>query len=194
MIHPFQNQLRQSVAATWWHLSSADRSFAKWAAAGLLTIFLFGAAGSTWLAFHLNAEEQTLSKMQAQVEAMRAEELQVASRAQAEPPAVTRWRALPVQPSLDPVIADALRWSAEMTLTVVRASVQDSVPAKLPGSISHAVVQFELQGPYPALKLWLNELVSRYPSLQVQRLDIQRQASGQGISAVVSFDLLGRAP
>lgn len=108
-------------------------------------------------------------------------------------PGRTWQAALRVGLPTDAVLSEAHQSALPVGLSVKRATVATPVEGLAPSSVVSADLTLELAGPYPALKIWLREMLARHPSLAVLTLSLRRAAGDEGVEATVVLRLFGAA-
>lgn len=95
---------------------------------------------------------------------------------------------LPRELRTDQIVRDASTWSNEFNLRLASLSVQQSSSPSAT-NLQQASLNVELRGSYPGIKLWLRELLGRYPELAVVSLDLQKALNRDDRSVSVTGQL-----
>lgn len=99
-------------------------------------------------------------------------------------------QSLPESSSIDAIVRELQRSSAEVGAAVV--SVSSTPRAATPQTLGRTELSVSLRGAYPKLKTVLAQTLDRFPQLVVQRLTLRRMAAPVDLEAHLDLVLLAR--
>lgn len=168
------------VARTWWFLSVQDRLFLRRCAYFLTAVVAATAVAWIWL----QRETQRIDAL-AKIYAVDVVKL----NAEAARTRRSDFTALlPRELRTDQIVRDASAWSDEFKLRLAGLTVQQAASPSTT-KLQQANLNVELRGAYPDIKLWLRELLARYPELAVVSLDLQKSLNRDDRSVSVAAQL-----
>jgi hypothetical protein len=178
--------------AMWWRLTADDRRWLQRVAALTVVLGVAVAALAAWQSARQAQLTELARQASQQAASQQAEALAASQRALQTPGRA--WQAgLRAGLPLDAVLSEAHRTALSAGLRLTRAAVATPAAQAASAAVLSADLTVELAGPYPALKIWLRELLARYPSLAVLNLSLRRGAGGDGVEATVVLRLFGAA-
>lgn len=178
------NFATSTITRWWWERHEQERRTLRRVGVALAAVLLLGLWARHEIQGRLQVAESRLSQLEAD-DAARA----------AAPPAAPRTdftAAWPARLRTDEVVRDATAWAGRFDLLLPVLSIRPAATA--PGQLQQSGIVAELRGSYPNIKLWLRELLARYPELALLSLDIQRAAEpgAATLSANVQLRLYAR--
>jgi hypothetical protein len=159
--------VRAAVRLWWWKLDHRDRHFVMAGAA----ISVIALTAALLLQLWMDAQRRDITARASSVSQELARLQSLPKPADPNPDFVS---SLPQELRTDRVVRDAAAWAPKFDLAIPALSVQPSNAAA--GTLQNATLSVELNGSYANIKLWLRELLARYPELGLVSLDLQRAA------------------
>ena len=168
------------VARAWWCLPVQDRLFVRRCAYFLAAIVAVTVVAWLWLQ-HETQRSDALAKIYA------ADAVKLSTESDHAPHSDFT-ALLPRELRTDQIVRDASAWSNEFNLRLASLTVQQtSSPSAT--KLQQASLNVELRGSYPGIKLWLREVLGRYPELAVVSLDLQKALNRDDRSVSVTGQL-----
>ena len=162
---PMKNEGFLFVARAWWCLPVQDRLFVRRYAYFSAVIVVGTVVAWFWL-------QQQTQRNDALAETHAANAIKLSAEADRLPQSDFT-ALLPRELRTDQIVRDASSWSDDFNLRLASLSVQQSSSPSAT-KLQQASLNVELRGSYAGIKLWLRELLGRYPELAVVSLDLQK--------------------